>query len=118
MSQLSNVASIAFTTAFATDKIAHQNPYTGSFTCTGFNGGTFDPGTGSVTITHSLNKKCLPELLWSSDGINYRPAPQEDVDRVGVVAACDTNTCTIYAYQAVGTGTKTIYYILYLLWPN
>lgn len=115
---LTNPSALGFASKYPIDKIVTRMPYMGTFTCTGFNNGTFDPGTGSVTITHNLNKKCLPELLWSSDGINYRLAPQEDDNRLAALAACDTNTVTVYAYQGLGTSTQTIYYILYLLWPN
>lgn len=113
-----NYAKVAYTDAYPTDKLATATPYTGSFTVTGFDSGTFTPGTGSATINHNLGKKCFPELLWSSDGVNYVPAPQENTDRLAALAACDTNSCIIYGYQSAGTTSKTVYYILYLLWPN
>jgi hypothetical protein len=103
---------------YSSDLIVTDTPFTGNFSCTGYNGGTLTPGTGSVTVTHNLNKKCFPELLWSTDNVNFVPAPQENTNRLATVAACDTNTCTIYAYQSVGTSTVTVYYKLYLLWPN
>lgn len=109
---------LSFFSQYPIDKIVSTTPYRGSFTCTGFSIATFDPGTGSTTITHNLGTKCLPELLWSTDGVNYIPAPQENSNRLAALAACDTNTCTIYAYQSNGTSSATVYYILYLLWPN
>lgn len=115
---VTNHAKVDYTSYFNIDKVATATPFTGSFNCTGFSNTTFDPGVGSTTITHNLNKKCFPELLWSTDGVNYIPAPQENSNRVAALAACDTNTCTIYAYQSSGTSNVTVFYILYLLWPN
>ena len=115
---VANYSKVAYTDYFPVDKMATTTPYTGSFTVTAYDGGTFTPGTGSATVTHNLNKKCFPELLWSTDGVNYVPAPQEDTNRVAALAACGLNDCYIYGYQAAGTSSKTVYYILYLLWPN
>lgn len=116
---LSNAATnLGFFSKYSVDKIITKTPFTGTFTCSGFNNATFDPGTGSTVITHNLGRACFPELLWSTDGVHYIPAPQENNSRVAALAACSTNTCTIYAYQSIGTGSVTISYILYLLWPN
>lgn len=114
----SKAANTSFASAYPIDKIVTKKPFKGTFTVSGFSTSTFDPGTGSTVITHNLNRKCYPELLVSSDGTTYRPAPQADLNGIGVVASCGLNTCTLYAYQGIGTSTATIYYILYLLWPN
>lgn len=113
-----NLTGIAFESQLPIDKIVNNTAYKGSFTVGGFNNSTFDPGTGQTVVTHNLNKKCFPELLWSTDNVNFMPAPQEDSNRVAALAACGLNTCTIYGYQSAGTSAVTVFYILYLIWPN
>ena len=104
---------MAFTSQYPIDKIAQT--IEGSFTIGAYSGTTI---ATSSTVNHDQGVKCLPEMIWSRDEVNWYDSGFEDADFVSAVAACDTNTATIYAYNDSVGSTVTIYYTLYLLWPN
>lgn len=91
---------------FPIDKIVFQKP--GSFTIG-------SSTTNTTTITHDLNRKCLSEMIWTSDGVNYNDGGSE-IPSIGVVQGCGLNTATIYGYNDTA-GSVTINYTLYLIWP-
>lgn len=113
---MANHNKLAFLSQDPVDKVVYAK--TSSVAVGGFNNTTFDPGTGAITFTHNLNRRCFPEVTWSTDNVNFREAPAEDGNRVGVVAKCDLNTVTVYAYQSLGTTAKTVFFTVYLLWPS
>lgn len=104
MSQIDHASDIAFSTEFAVDKIV--GVYTGSY-----NSATDTTVLGgfvySYAIPHSFTRPVFCELLWSTDGVNFK-----DGGGSGGIAISDSSN--VYVMTTLPTGT--IHYKVICSW--
>ena len=104
---------LAFSSDLEIDKVVQT--LEGSFTLGAWAGTTV---AATHPVSHTQGRKCLPEMIWSLDQSIWYDSGFETLDYIAAVVACGTNTTTIYAYNDNLPSPVTIYYKVYLLWPN
>lgn len=104
MSQVTSAANIAFSTAFAVDKIV--GVYRGSY-ISGTNTTTIGGYIYQYAIPHSFTRPVFCELLWSTDGITY-----VDGGASGGISYSDSSNIYVSTLNATGT----IYYKVIASW--
>lgn len=79
----------------------------------------FTPGTKATVVAHNQSEKCLPQIMWSTDNVNFYPGAMWRYPTAGTplttTAYCTDNNVVILTGN-FGTAV-TVYYKVFLLWP-